>query len=149
MTAIADTQGPVGDNGIDLWCKGRGVSVKQGGAGSVPGKTGSRSQAGGDRGIPPLRLRSGQPLAPKSATLGMGHPRTRTPRQEPFGFPLGFARGRPFSQSARKRMGHVAVTDVCPDKKGRAEIPKVGMAAGTRAKKGKGAPESEVRLGES
>ncbi len=58
MTAITDTQAPVGDNGIDLWCKGGGVSVKQRGPGS-------RSHAGGDHGIPPggRRYRQSSPAA--------------------------------------------------------------------------------------
>jgi hypothetical protein len=31
VAPITDTQAPVRDNGIDLWCKGRGVSVNQDG----------------------------------------------------------------------------------------------------------------------
>src|SRR5882762_7233751 len=81
MPAITDTQPPVGDNGIDLWCKGRGVSVKQGGS--------------------PSRALQSKDQDPKRAApveshpnveehdVRMGHPATRPPKINSRG------RGRP------------------------------------------------------
>src|ERR1700687_1075014 len=72
----------------------------------VPGKIGPRSQAGGDRGIPPLRLRSGQALAQKTRKNGPPGVPCKTGSKSQAGVnqqrkstaagegPFGFAQGR-------------------------------------------------------